>query len=81
MIYIDAKRAIQEGVDFYRSQNNVLLTQGKDGKLSKEYITKIVNTKSGLEIPFKKEIRDRKQWILENEVSFLAEINDNEDEE
>jgi len=37
LIYIDAKRAIQEGVDFYRSQNNVLLTQGKDGKLSKEY--------------------------------------------
>ena len=61
LLYINATKAIQEGIAFYRSQNNVLLTQGKEGKLSKEYITKLVDVKSGKEIPIEREISDRKK--------------------
>jgi 2'-phosphotransferase len=46
-IYIDAKKCAEHGIDFFRSENAVLLTAGKDdeGVLSTEYFTKVTTSK------------------------------------
>ena len=40
MVFINAGKAIQDGVKFHRSENNVFLTRGNEGSLLKDYITK-----------------------------------------
>ncbi|KAJ8103813.1 phosphotransferase KptA/Tpt1 [Lipomyces tetrasporus] len=42
-IYIDIKRAIKDGIKFYKSENGVILTDGKDGVLEPQYFDKVVN--------------------------------------
>ncbi|KHC36382.1 2'-phosphotransferase [Candida albicans P76055] len=44
LIYINASKCIEHGIVFYKSLNNVILTSGdKDGKLSWEFIDRIVD--------------------------------------
>ena len=40
-VFIDLKKAINDGIDFYVSKNNVLLSKGKNGILAPEYFTEI----------------------------------------
>merc|ERR1712226_1417233 len=37
-LYIDVAAAIRDGIDFWRSGNDVILTSGKDGVLDRKYI-------------------------------------------
>ena len=39
-IWIDLKKALEDGIPFYRSQNQVILTPGKEGRLSPKYFLK-----------------------------------------
>lgn len=55
LVYIDASKCIEHGIVFYKSLNNVILTSGdKDGKISWEFIDRIVDLE-GKEI-YKEEI-------------------------
>lgn len=40
-LYVDMKSAMQDGIIFYRSENNVILTDGIDGVLPIKYIYKV----------------------------------------
>ncbi|EPZ31823.1 Phosphotransferase KptA/Tpt1 domain-containing protein [Rozella allomycis CSF55] len=40
-IYIDISRASEDGIEFFRSPNGVILTQGKEGILSSKYFLKV----------------------------------------
>ncbi|KAG0170664.1 hypothetical protein DFQ28_011220 [Apophysomyces sp. BC1034] len=42
-IYIDMAKAIADGIQFYRSANNVILTQGVDGVLAPRYFSRAVS--------------------------------------
>jgi len=41
-IYVDIQAAIADGIIFYRSKNEVILTQGADGWLPPKYFSKVV---------------------------------------
>ncbi|KAL1921301.1 uncharacterized protein VTP21DRAFT_11017 [Calcarisporiella thermophila] len=41
-IYIDAKKAMADGIEFFRSANGVILTEGQDGVLKTKYFEKVV---------------------------------------
>lgn len=41
LIYIDMKIAMNDGIDFYLSDNGVILSEGKDGKIDPKYFKKI----------------------------------------
>lgn len=43
LVYVDIKRAFEDGIDFWRSENGVILTEGRDGYLPARYLTKIVS--------------------------------------
>lgn len=43
LIYIDVRKAMSEGIVFYRSENNVILTEGLNGVLSTKYFTKVID--------------------------------------
>lgn len=43
LIYVDVAKAMADGVAFYRSANNVILTEGVDGVLSTKYFAKVVD--------------------------------------
>lgn len=43
LIYIDVAKAMGDGVAFYRSDNNVILTEGIDGTVSSKYFAKVVD--------------------------------------
>ncbi|KAK9236224.1 KptA family-domain-containing protein [Lipomyces kononenkoae] len=43
-IYVDMKKAIADGIEFYKSENGVILTEGKDGVLPPQYFWKVVNS-------------------------------------
>jgi 2'-phosphotransferase len=46
-IYIDVKKAMQDGIKFYRSANNVILSPGdENGFLKPKYFLKIVDIKT-----------------------------------
>lgn len=47
LIYIDFKRAISDGIIFYKSENNVILSSGLNGCISSKYFQKIVDRKTG----------------------------------
>lgn len=40
-IEIDTELAMQDGLVFFRSQNNVILTRGKNGLVSPKYFKKV----------------------------------------
>ncbi|KAI8085026.1 phosphotransferase KptA/Tpt1 [Halteromyces radiatus] len=43
LIYIDMQKALQDGILFYRSANDVILTDGLDGSLSLKYVSQVVD--------------------------------------
>jgi len=43
LIYIDVSKAMSEGVVFYRSDNNVILTEGIDGVLCNNFFAKVID--------------------------------------
>ncbi|CAG8711975.1 14186_t:CDS:2, partial [Acaulospora morrowiae] len=42
-IYINVARAMEDGIEFYRSANGVILTSGVDGFLNPKYFLKVVD--------------------------------------
>lgn len=46
-IYIDVPKAMADGIPFEKSDNGVVLTEGKNGVLAKEYFSKVVDKKTG----------------------------------
>jgi 2'-phosphotransferase len=42
MIYVNMKSAMDDGIKFYLSKNNVILTNGIDGKLSVKYFENVI---------------------------------------
>jgi 2'-phosphotransferase len=48
-IYVDGKKCARDGVKFYRSSNEVILTSGitEDGTLPVTYFSKVIDAKSG----------------------------------
>ncbi|KAJ3258430.1 hypothetical protein HK104_006989, partial [Borealophlyctis nickersoniae] len=44
-IYIDMEKAVADGIKFYRSANNVILSSGMDGVLEPKYFRKVVGPK------------------------------------
>ncbi|KAI5066919.1 hypothetical protein GOP47_0017447 [Adiantum capillus-veneris] len=47
LIYLDAKKALQDGMKLYLSDNGVILTEGFDGVVPPEYFAKIARWKNG----------------------------------
>eukprot|EP01112_Ceratiomyxa_fruticulosa_P001862 TRINITY_DN1201_c0_g3_i3.p1 TRINITY_DN1201_c0_g3~~TRINITY_DN1201_c0_g3_i3.p1 ORF type:complete len:304 (+),score=80.68 TRINITY_DN1201_c0_g3_i3:60-914(+) len=45
VIYIDIARAMQDGIDFFVSQNKVVLSSGVDGYLHPKYFAKVIDVK------------------------------------
>lgn len=43
LIYINVSKAMSDGVVFYRSANNVILTEGINGVLFNKYFTKVID--------------------------------------
>ena len=60
-IYLDLKRAIEDGIPFYSSVNEVILTPGINGVVSAEYIDRIddIYQKSVL---YEKKKEVKKRW-------------------
>ena len=52
MIYINMKQAMEDGIEFYMSENKVVLTPGvgEEGLLDKKYFQKVINRKNGQRI-------------------------------
>ncbi|QNP96375.1 YALIA101S01e28524g1_1 [Yarrowia lipolytica] len=42
-IYINVPKALEAGTEFFLSENGVVLTEGKDGKISREFFSKILD--------------------------------------
>lgn len=40
--------AMKDGIDFFISSNNVILTEGKDGVLAPEYFRRVVSKKGDI---------------------------------
>ncbi len=47
LIYLDMKLAMEDGIEFYMSDNKVVLSQGLDGLISTKYFSKVIDTKTG----------------------------------
>lgn len=47
LIYIDVLKAMESGIEFYISENNVVLSSGKNGFIKPEFFSKIVDRKTG----------------------------------
>lgn len=43
LIYVDIDKAIADGIEFFLSHNNVVLTEGKDGYVSPKYFEYVVD--------------------------------------
>ncbi|KAJ1930408.1 tRNA 2'-phosphotransferase [Tieghemiomyces parasiticus] len=46
LIYIDAAKAMGDGIRFYRSPNNVILSEGIDGVIPPQYFSQVVHGRS-----------------------------------
>lgn len=53
MISINTERAMQDGISFFLSDNQVILSSGIDGTIPPKYFQKVVEVSSGEEIPCK----------------------------
>jgi 2'-phosphotransferase len=45
LVYLDMAKAMDAGIKFFKSENGVVLTEGLDGHLPKEYFSKVVSKK------------------------------------
>lgn len=43
LIYLDMRKAMDDGIEFYMSDNKVVLSQGIDGVIDKKYFIKVVD--------------------------------------
>ena len=50
-IYIDSKKAMKDGMEFFISENEVILTKGINNRIDKKYFKKICK-RNGEEIQF-----------------------------
>ncbi|KAF9208490.1 tRNA 2'-phosphotransferase 1 [Haplosporangium sp. Z 27] len=59
-IYIDTAKAIKDGVRFYKTSNNVILSDGKngDGFITKEYFSRVAHRYANAA----EEYRDQNRW-------------------
>lgn len=58
LIYLDFEKALKDGIEFFRSENGVVLTAGvnNEGYLPKDYFLKVVNQRTGeIEWPLKED--------------------------
>ncbi len=46
-VYIDASRAMADGIKFYRSSNNVILSDGIEGVIAPKYFAKVIDARNG----------------------------------
>lgn len=46
LIYIDVQKAMEDGVQFFISENDVILSSGLDGVISPKYFAKVVDRKT-----------------------------------
>lgn len=46
LIYINFEKAINDGIKFYRSENDVILSEGKNGIISSEYFEYVIDAKT-----------------------------------
>lgn len=46
-VYVDAARAMADGIKFYRSSNNVILSDGIDGVVAPKYFHKVIDARNG----------------------------------
>ncbi|XP_037959890.1 putative tRNA 2'-phosphotransferase [Teleopsis dalmanni] len=46
LIYIDTQKAMKNGLEFYRSENNVILCEGQNGCISTQYFAKVLDRKT-----------------------------------
>jgi len=53
LIYIDLKKALADGLEFYLSLNKVILSPGNGGFISPDYFERVYDFKKGQEILFK----------------------------
>lgn len=49
-IYVDLEKAMENGVEFYRSANDVILTSGVGGLLSPSFFKRVIIAKTGQQI-------------------------------
>ncbi|GBG79173.1 hypothetical protein CBR_g28889 [Chara braunii] len=54
LIYVDVEKAIEDGIRFFRSDNNVVLTRGVDGVLPTKYFKRVVDRKTNRDISLPK---------------------------
>lgn len=47
LIFINVHAALKDGIEFYRSENNVILSEGLNGVLETKYFSKVVDRKRG----------------------------------
>ncbi|KAL0745180.1 hypothetical protein Bca101_102333 [Brassica carinata] len=52
LIFLDIKKALEDGIAFYISDNKVILTEGVDGVVPVDYFQKIEPWPSRQPIPF-----------------------------
>ncbi|XP_067641502.1 uncharacterized protein Tpt [Eurosta solidaginis] len=53
LIYLHVRKAMEcGGMQIYRSSNNVMLSSGIDGCIPKEYFLKVIDRRTGQELPF-----------------------------
>lgn len=48
LIYIDVQKAMQDGVQFFISENKVILSSGIDGVISAKYFAKVLDRKTNM---------------------------------
>jgi 2'-phosphotransferase len=52
MIYLDVLQCLDNGIELFLSDNDVVLTNGVDGILDPKYFMKIIDAKTGVEMTF-----------------------------
>ena len=50
-IWVDLRKALRDGIRFYLSTNQVLLSPGRHGQIPSQYFTKVRNLRSGEDVP------------------------------
>ncbi|ODV81474.1 phosphotransferase KptA/Tpt1 [Suhomyces tanzawaensis NRRL Y-17324] len=55
LVYVDVRRCMADGIPFYKSANDVVLTPGDaEGKVGCEYFARVVDRKTGKAVDFQK---------------------------
>lgn len=76
-IEIDLKKAMENGMKFYLSSNNVILTSGFDGVIPTKYFTRVIDRKGSL--VFDSTSEEKKLDIEEEKLPQKAEEKDSLD--